>query len=32
MPVNVSPLSAATLAVSGLLYGPAGYDLLESVW
>ncbi len=32
MPVDVSPLSAATLAVWGLLYGPAEYDLLESVW
>jgi hypothetical protein len=32
MPVDVSPLSAATLAVWGLLYGPAEYDLLESVY
>jgi hypothetical protein len=33
MPVDdVSPLVAATLAVWGLLYGPAEYDLLESVW
>jgi hypothetical protein len=32
MPVDVSPLSAATFAVWGLLYGPADYDLLESVW
>jgi hypothetical protein len=32
MPVDVSPLSAATLAVWGLLCGPADYDLLESVW
>jgi hypothetical protein len=32
MPVDVSPLSAATLAVWGLLYGPAEYDILESVW
>jgi hypothetical protein len=31
-PVDVSPLSAATLAVWGLLYGPAEYDLLESVY
>jgi hypothetical protein len=31
IPVDVSPLSAATLAVWGLLYGPAEYDLLESV-
>jgi hypothetical protein len=30
--VDVSPLSAATLAVWGLLYGPAEYDVLESVW
>ncbi len=32
MPVDVSPLSAATLAVWGLLYGPVEYDLLESVY
>jgi len=32
MPVDVSPLSAATLAVWGLLNGPADYDLLESVY
>jgi hypothetical protein len=32
MPVDVSPLSAATLAVWGLLYGPEEYDLLESVY
>ena len=32
MPVDVSPLAAATLAVWGLLYGPQDYDLLESVW
>jgi hypothetical protein len=32
MPVDVSPLSAATLAVWGLLYGPQEYDLLESVY
>jgi hypothetical protein len=32
MPVDVSPLSAATLAVWGLRHGSADYDLLESVW
>jgi hypothetical protein len=32
MPVDVSPLSAATLAVWGLIYGPEEYDLLESVY
>jgi hypothetical protein len=32
MPVDVSPLSAATLAVWGLLYGPQEYDLLKSVY
>jgi hypothetical protein len=32
MPVDVSPLSAATLALWGVLYGPEEYDVLESVW
>jgi hypothetical protein len=32
MPVDVSPLVAATLAVWALLYGAQEYDLLESVW
>jgi hypothetical protein len=32
MPVDVSPLADATLAVWGLLYGPAEYDVLESAW
>jgi hypothetical protein len=29
---DISLLSAATLAVWGLLYGPAERDVLESVW
>jgi hypothetical protein len=32
IPVDISPLSAATLAAWGLLSGPAEYDVLESVW
>ena len=32
MPVDVSPPSAATLDVWALLYGPAEYDLLQSVY
>jgi hypothetical protein len=32
MPADVSPLAAATLAVWGLLYGPAEYDLLEPIY
>jgi hypothetical protein len=32
MPVDVSPLAEARLAVWGLLYGPAEYGVLESVW
>jgi hypothetical protein len=32
IPVDVAPLSAATLAFWGLLYGPAEYDLLEWVY
>jgi hypothetical protein len=30
--VDVSPPSAATLDVWALLYGPAEYDLLQSVY